>query len=62
MALFLKLVWSSWWIGRLVFLKFFVVRVSGESFLNEGLEYGCLGCAFIAKVLKPYLWFLLMCT
>ena len=49
MALFLKLVWSSWRIRCLVFLKFLVVPVLGKSFLNEGLEYGRLGCAFIAK-------------
>ena len=49
MALFLKLVWSSWRIGHLVFLKFFVVRISGKSLLNEGLEYGRLGCAVISK-------------
>ena len=45
MVLFLKIVWSSWRIRRLVFLKFLVVCVSGKSFLNEGMEYGCLGCA-----------------
>lgn len=34
MVLFLKLVWSSWRIRHLVFLKFLVVNVSGKSFLN----------------------------
>ena len=60
MAFFLKLIWSSWRIRRLVFLKFLVVHVSGKSFLNEGLEYGRLGCAFIAKFSESSLWFLLM--
>ena len=60
MTLFLKLDWSSWRILRLVFLKFLVVRVSGKSFLKEGLEYGRLGCAFIAKLLEPPLRLLLM--
>ena len=60
MALFLKLVWSSWRIRCLVFLKFLVVPVSGKSFMNEGLECGCLGCAVIAKFSEPSLRFLLM--
>ena len=47
MALFLKLDWSYWRIRRLLFLKFLVVRVSRKSLLNEGLEYGRLGCAII---------------
>ena len=51
MALFLKLVCSSWRIQCLVFLKFFVVHISGISFLNEGLDYCCLGCTVIAKFL-----------
>ena len=41
MALFLKIVWSSWRIRRLVYLKFLVVLVSGKSFLNESMEYCC---------------------
>ena len=60
MALFLKLVWSSWRIRRLVFLKFFVVRVCGKSFLNECMEYGRLGCGVLANFSEPSLWFLLM--
>ena len=60
MTLFLKLVWSSWRIQCLVFLKFLVVRVSGKSFLNEGLEYCHFVCAFIAKFSEPSLRFLLM--
>ena len=60
MALFFKLVWSSWRIRRLVFLKFLIVRISGKSFLNEDLEYGRLVCAFIAKFSEPSLRFLLM--
>ena len=55
MALILKLIWSSCRIRRLVFLKFLVVHVSGKSFLNKGLEYDRLGCAFIAKFLEPSL-------
>ena len=43
MALFLKLVCSSWRIQRLELLKFFVVRIFRKSFLNESLEYGRLG-------------------
>ena len=43
-----------------MFLDFIVVRVSGKSFLNEGLECGRLGCAFIARLLEPSLQFLLM--
>ena len=60
MALFFKLVWSSWRIRCLVFLKFLVVHILGKSFLNEALEYGRLGCPFIAKFLEPSLQFLLM--
>ena len=52
MALFLKFVCSSWRIQCLLFLKFFVVYISGKSFLNEGLEYCCLGCTVIAKFLR----------
>ena len=43
-----------------MFLKFLIVGNSGKSLLNEGLEYGCLGCAVIAKFLEPSLWLLLM--
>ena len=43
MALFLKLVCSFWRTRHLVLLKFFVVRISGKSFLNEGLACGRLG-------------------
>ena len=60
MALLLKFVWSSWRIWRLVFLKFLVVRVCGKSFLNEGMEYGRLGCAVLANFSEPSLRFLLM--
>ena len=60
MALFLKFVWSSWRIRRLVFLKFFVVRVSGKSLLNEGMEYGRLGCGVFPNFSESSLWFLLM--
>ena len=57
MALLLKFVWSSWRIWRLVFLKFLVVRVCGKSFLNEGMEYGRLGCAVLANFSEPSLRF-----
>ena len=60
MAFFLKFVWSSWRIRRLVFLKFLVVCVSGKSFLNEGMEYGCLGCAALVNFSEPSLRFLWM--
>ena len=59
-AFILKFVWSSWRIWRLVFLKFLVVRVCGKSFLNEGMEYGRLGCAVLANFSEPSLQFLLM--
>ena len=62
MALFLKLAWSSRRIRCLVFLKFLIVLVSGKSFLNEGLKYGCLACAFIVKFSEPSIQFLLMCA
>ena len=60
MALFLKFVWSSWRIWRLLFLKFLVVHVCGKSFLNEGMDYGHLGCAVLANFSEPSLRFLLM--
>ena len=59
MALFLKFVWSSCRIWHLVFLKFLVVSVCGKSLLNEGMEYGHLGCAVLANFSEPYLQFLL---
>ena len=60
MAVFLKFVWSSWRIWHLMFLKFLVVRVCGKIFLNEGMEYGRLGCAVLANFPEPSLQFLLM--
>ena len=60
MALFLKFVSSFWRIPRLPFLKFLVVRVCGKSFLNEGVEFGSLGCYVLANFLEPSLRFLLM--
>ena len=60
MTLLLKLLWSSWRIWRLVFLKFLVVRVCGKSFLNEGMEYGRLGCAVLANFSESILRFFLM--
>ena len=62
MALFLKIVWSSWSIQHLVFLTFLLVRVCGNSFLNEGMEYDLLGCAVISKFWEPSLQFLLLYT
>ena len=61
MALYLKSVWSSWRIQHLVFLKFLVVSVCGMSFLNEGMEYGRLGCAVLAKFPEPSLQFFYVC-
>ena len=55
MALFLKLVCSSWSIRHMVLLKFLVVRISRKSFLNEGLKYGRLSHVFIAKFSEPSL-------
>ena len=43
-ALFLKLVWSSWSIQRWFFPRFLVWHISRKSFLNEGLEYGSVCC------------------
>ena len=60
MALFLKLVCSFWMIQHLILLKLFVVRFSDKSFLNEGLEYGCLSRATIAEFLEPSLRVVLM--
>ena len=60
MALFLKLICSSWRIRRLVLLKFLVVRVTGKSFLNESLEYDHLSCVVIVRFLEPSLRVLLM--
>ena len=60
MALFLKFIWSSWRIRRLVFLKFLAVCVCGRSFLNEAMEYCCLGCAVLVNFLERFLRFLLM--
>ena len=57
---------DSWWEERfhfrfcLVFLKFLVVRFCGKSFLNEGMEYGRLGCAILANFSELSLRFLLM--
>ena len=62
MALFLKFVWSSWRIWHLVFLKFLVVCACGKSFLNEGIEYGGLGCAVLTNFSEPSLRFLLICS
>ena len=52
MALFLKLICSSWRIQRLVLLKFFMVHVSEKSFLNDILVYCYLIRAIIAEFLE----------
>ena len=52
MALFLEFVCSFWRFRRLVLLKFFVVRISGNSFLNEGLAYGRLGDSTNGELLE----------
>ena len=44
----------------LAILKFLIVRVCGKSFLNEGVEFGSLGCDVLANFLEPSLRFLLM--
>ena len=44
----------------LVFLKFLVVHACRKSFLNEGMKYGCLGCAVLANFSELSLRFLLM--
>ena len=62
MALFLKLVCSSWRIQRLVLLRFFLVSVSRKSFLKKIFEYGRLGRAAIAKFLELSLRVVLMYT
>ena len=47
MALLLKLVCNSWRIQRLLLVKFFVMRISGKSLVNESLEHGCLITQFL---------------
>lgn len=54
MSLFLKLVCSSWRIRHFVFFKFLVVRGSGNNFLNEGLEFGCLSGTAIVELKDLY--------
>ena len=55
MAFLLKFDCSSWKLRRLVLLKFLVVRISKNSVLNEGLEYGRLSGAAIICLLDPSL-------
>ena len=62
MALFLRFVCSSWKTRRLVLLKFFVVRISGKSFLNEGVEYGHLGDSINNEFLESSVWVALKCA
>ena len=40
----------------MVLLKFLIVRISGNSFLNKGLEYGYLSGATIVFLLDLSLW------
>ena len=51
---------SNWRMGRLVLLKFFVARISGNSFLKDGLEYCCLSGAVVICLLDPSLRVVLM--
>ena len=54
MAFLSKFDCSSWRMRqRLVLLKFLVVRISENSFLNDGLEYGCLSSAAVICLLDP---------
>ena len=60
MAFHSKFDCSSWKMRRLVLLKFLVVRISGNSFLNDGLEYGRLSGAAVICLLDPSLRVVLM--
>ena len=60
MAFLSKFNCSSWRMQRLVLLKFLVVRISGNSFLNDGLEYGRLSGAVVICLLDPSLRVVLM--
>ena len=60
MAFLLKFDRSSWRIRRLVLLKFLVVRISGNSFLSNGLEYDRQSGATDVDLLEPSLQVLLI--
>ena len=62
MAFLSKFNCSSWRMQRLVLLKFLVVRTSGNSFLNDGLEYVRLSGAIVICLLDPSLRVVLMCA
>ena len=62
MAFLSKFNCNSWRMRRLVLLKFLVVRISGNSFLNDGLEYGRLSGAVVICLLDPSLRVVLMCA
>ena len=62
MAFLSKFSCSSWRMRRLVLLKFLVVRISGNSFLNDGLEYGHLSGAVVISLLDPSLRVVFMCA
>ena len=60
MAFFSKFNCKSSRMRRLVLLKFLVVRISGNSLLNDGLEYGCLSGATVICLFEPSLWLVSM--
>ena len=55
MAFLLKFDCSSWRMRRLVLLKLLVVHISGNSVLNEGLEYGRLNSVAVICLLDSSL-------
>ena len=57
MAFLSKFNCGSWRMQRLVFL---VMHISRNSFLNDGLEYGCLSGAVVICLLDPSLRVVLM--
>ena len=57
MAFLSKFYCGSWRMQRLVFL---VMRISRNSLLNDGLEYGCLSGAVVICLLDPSLRVVLM--
>ena len=60
MAFLSKFNCSSWRMRRLAFLKFLVVCISGNSFLNDGLGYGRLSGGVVICLLDPSLQIVLM--
>ena len=41
--------------------EFFLVCISGKSFSNEGVEYGCLGDSINDEFLELSAWVVLKC-